>query len=82
MGDAEAHCREVLEQVFLFIDDEMDETHCAAIRRHLELCAHCHRVVDFEVEIKRFVRAKCSESRPPQELVDRVRAILREAGTG
>jgi mycothiol system anti-sigma-R factor len=77
MGDAEAHCREVVERVFLYIDGEMDATEIEVIRRHVELCARCHQHTDFEVEIKRIVREKCSEARPPDVLVERVRAFLR-----
>ena len=78
MGDAEAHCREVIERAFLYIDGEMPEEDCAAFRRHLELCARCLDHIDFEVEIKRVVRSKCSESGAPEILVQRVRAFLRE----
>jgi mycothiol system anti-sigma-R factor len=79
MGDAEAHCREVLETLFQYIDGEMDDAGCAAIRRHIELCASCMSHIDFEIEIKRIVRTKCSETGPPAVLVERVRAFLRDA---
>ncbi len=79
MGDAKAHCREVLERVFLYIDDEMGAVDCALIRQHLHECADCLKHVDFEVELKRIVRTKCSESVPPAYLVERVRAFFREA---
>jgi mycothiol system anti-sigma-R factor len=80
MGDAEAHCREVIEHLFVYIDGEMDAREFAAIRRHLSLCVECLQQVDFEVEIKRIVRSKCSQEEVPEHVVARVRALIRDAG--
>ena len=76
MGDPEAHCREVLEQLFLYVDGEMGEGDRAVLRRHIEACADCLGHVDLEIEWKRIVQAKCGDTEPPVVLVERVRAFL------
>jgi mycothiol system anti-sigma-R factor len=71
-------CRDVLEQVYLYLDGEMaDDEQCAAIRQHLDECSPCLRQFGVEQEIKALVARKCGCDSAPGELKLKVLARLR-----
>lgn len=78
MGDAEAHCRELVERLHPFVDDELDEAVCAQLRKHLAECSHCEGMVRFERAFRTVVKDKCREKDVPAGLEDRLRAELRK----
>ena len=71
-------CAEVLEQVWIYIDGEMDDAACATIRHHLDECSPCLRKFGIEQEVKSLVARSCGSDDPPTDLKDRVRARLTE----
>ena len=78
MGNAEADCKEVLAHLYQFIDSEMSEESCDAIRRHLEGCATCKSHATFEIAVKEIVRRSCCGDEAPERLLNDLRARLRE----
>jgi len=74
----ETPCSEVLEKVWLYLDNEIDETDCAAIKHHLDECSPCLRKFGIEQEVKALVARTCGSDHPPTDLKDRVRARLTE----
>lgn len=73
MGSSEANCRQVVAQLFLYIDGEIGVDDCAGIELHLRRCAPCMDHVSFERDLKALVRRKCAEGQPPGDLTERLK---------
>ena len=71
-------CDEVLEQVWFYLDGEIDAADCATIRHHLDECSPCLRKFGIEQEVKALVARSCGSDHAPDDLKDRVRAKLIE----
>jgi mycothiol system anti-sigma-R factor len=71
-------CREVLTEVYLYLDLECSETHRDSIRVHLDECSPCLREYGIEQEVKALVARCCGADRAPAALRDRLRAKLSE----
>ncbi|HEX6500889.1 MAG TPA: mycothiol system anti-sigma-R factor [Micromonosporaceae bacterium] len=74
----EADCREVLAEVYLYLDLECDERRREVIRTHLEECTPCFREYGIEQEVKALVARCCGREKAPGSLRDRLRARLSE----
>jgi mycothiol system anti-sigma-R factor len=70
-------CNEILERVYVFIDNELDNASSAEIRDHLAECGPCLREVDLERIVKALVARSCTE-RAPVELRQRVMFSIRQ----
>ncbi|NPC96125.1 mycothiol system anti-sigma-R factor [Nocardioides sp. zg-DK7169] len=70
-------CADYLEQIVYFIDNELAEADCDAVRVHLDTCNPCLEKYDLQRTVKSVVARSCSEA-APQELRDRVVFRLRE----
>ena len=70
-------CADYLERIVYFLDNELDDADCAAVRIHLDSCNPCLERYDLQRTIKAVVARSCSES-APAELRDRVRIRLRQ----
>jgi mycothiol system anti-sigma-R factor len=77
-GTEETPCSLVVEQVWTYLDGEMDEAACESIRQHLDECVACLRQFGIEQEVKALVARSCGCDEPPTDLRDRVRARLTE----
>lgn len=75
------HCREAVEVLYQYLDNELTEEHRIVIRRHLEDCPPCFDVFDFEVELRVVIAQKCRE-RVPETLLERVADALRRMERG
>ena len=60
-------CREVIEEVYLYLDGEMDTATAHVIREHLDECAPCLRKFGLEQEVKVLVARSCGCDRAPDE---------------
>jgi mycothiol system anti-sigma-R factor len=69
-------CDEALENLYLYLDSELDAVSSEKIRAHLEQCKGCGPAFDFEGRLKSVVRERLDED-VPDSVVDRVRAALR-----
>lgn len=72
-SDAEAlrpdsACHTILERVHEFLDQELDEDSCDAIRAHLEACEDCMDDYDIESAVKQLVSRCCREQHAPPQL--------------
>jgi mycothiol system anti-sigma-R factor len=74
-------CREVLTEVYLYLDLECSEARRDTIRTHLDECSPCLREFGIEQEVKQLVARCCGVERAPGALVDRLRAKLSELVT-
>ncbi len=70
-------CSQILERVYVFIDNELETADCRQIQRHLAECGPCLRAVDLERLVKALVARSCTES-APDALRQRVMFSIRQ----
>lgn len=68
-------CEEVIEQIFDFLDRELDHEVSGRIDAHLARCRDCFTRAEFERRLRERVRAT-SEAEAPEGLQRRIRAML------
>jgi mycothiol system anti-sigma-R factor len=78
----ETDCREVLEEVYLYLDLEVTNGRRDKIRQHLDECSPCLREYGIEQEVKALVGRCCGAETAPAELRDRLRRKLSELVAG
>ena len=69
-------CEEVLDRMFSFIDNEIQNADKGEIQRHLDECGPCLQKYDLERTVKSLVARSCSEH-APETLRDKVLLRLR-----
>jgi mycothiol system anti-sigma-R factor len=74
-------CSEVLERMFFFIDNELQNADRTVIVQHLEECGPCLAKYDLERTVKLLVQRSCSEH-APEGLRDKVLLRIREVQVG
>ncbi len=57
-------CEKALENLYLFIDQEIDTASCAEIQSHIDGCSDCLSEYDLERVVKSLVSRSCSEVAP------------------
>jgi len=81
----EVDCSEVIEQVYLYLDGEIEEVDRAQVRQHLDECAPCLRQYGIENEVKALVARCCGDDTAPdglrQRLLVRLQEVRVELGT-
>ncbi|ACL72795.1 putative transmembrane anti-sigma factor [Thioalkalivibrio sulfidiphilus HL-EbGr7] len=75
MSEDKLNCEEVIEQLFTYLDGELDHVHSAAIDRHLERCRDCFSRAEFEKRLRERIRASAKAS-APDSLHRRVKGLL------
>ena len=71
-------CSEILERVFFFIDNELEEADCSQIEQHLDECGPCLQKYDLERTVKALVARSCSEHAPEtlrEKVLFRIRQV-------
>ena len=71
------HCDEVLQRMFFFIDNELDQADCNEIQAHLDECGPCLAKYDLERTVKSLVARSCHE-KAPESLRQRVLLSIRQ----
>jgi mycothiol system anti-sigma-R factor len=74
----ETDCREVLAEVYLYLDLECGDERRSLIRHHLDECSPCLREYGIEKEVKALVARCCGNETAPAELRERLRVRLSE----
>lgn len=74
----ETDCREVLAEVYLYLDLECAEERRLLIRSHLDECAPCLREYGIEQEVRALVARCCGNETAPTQLRERLRVRLSE----
>jgi mycothiol system anti-sigma-R factor len=65
----ETPCRDVLAQVYSYLDGELDDAAaCGQIRQHLEECGPCLREYGLEEVVKKLVHRHCGQEAVPGQL--------------
>ena len=70
-------CADYLERIVYFLDNELDDADCDAVRIHLDSCNPCLVKYDLQRTVKQVVARSCSEV-APNELRERVRVQIRQ----
>jgi mycothiol system anti-sigma-R factor len=70
-------CADFLERIVYFLDNELDEADCSAVRLHLDGCNPCLEKYDLQRTVKAVVARSCSEA-APDDLRQRVLVRIRE----
>jgi mycothiol system anti-sigma-R factor len=70
-------CGDAQDQIYQYLDSELDEATAASIRAHLDDCPPCFDSFDFERRLKMVVRDHLSEE-VPDGLEAKVKALIRE----
>jgi mycothiol system anti-sigma-R factor len=71
-------CRDVLEEVYLYLDLECSDERRRLIQQHIDECSPCLREYGIEQEVKALVARCCGAENAPDELKERLRAKLNE----
>jgi mycothiol system anti-sigma-R factor len=69
-------CSEVLAEVWLFLDNECDESRRALLKQHLDECSPCLAHYGLDEKLKRLLAAKCGGEHAPAALKSRLREKL------
>jgi mycothiol system anti-sigma-R factor len=74
----ETDCADVIEQVYLYLDGEIDDAMRTTVRQHLDECAPCLRKFGLEQDVKALVARCCGNDIAPDGLRDRLVVRLQQ----
>ena len=77
-GPGGLDCDDVLQEVYLYLDDETDETLKKLIRQHLDGCAPCLKQFGLEQDVRSLIARCCGGDQAPQTLRDRISTRITE----
>jgi mycothiol system anti-sigma-R factor len=72
-------CSEVLAEVWLFLDNECDESRRALLTQHLDECSPCLAQYGLDEKVKYLLANKCGGEHAPDSLKARLREKLKSA---
>lgn len=70
-------CGDAQDQLYQYLDAELDEETARAVRSHLDDCNGCFESFDFERRLKTVIRTYLTEEMP-ETLQVRVRELIRQ----
>ena len=76
-----AECDHAVDYLYQYIDQELTWSRRLRIRWHLKRCGNCLTAYEFEDRLKERIR-RCGRDEPPQELFDRIRALIEQEAEG
>jgi mycothiol system anti-sigma-R factor len=71
----ETPCTEVLDQLYAYLDRELDTPDCAKIQQHLDECGPCLREYGLDEVVKQLVHKHCGHDLVPLGL--RAKVLIR-----
>jgi mycothiol system anti-sigma-R factor len=74
----ETDCREVLEKVYIYLDNEANDHDYSAIKHHLDECGPCLRQYGLEQHVNAMVARTCGDEVAPDSLKVRVLARIQQ----
>ncbi|GGX66501.1 hypothetical protein GCM10007392_37750 [Saccharospirillum salsuginis] len=75
MSPRDIRCEEVIEQLFDYLDRELDEEMQHRIERHIEHCRDCFTRAEFEKRLRRRL-GETSRVAAPESLHRRLREVM------
>jgi mycothiol system anti-sigma-R factor len=77
-GPGGIDCDDVLRDVYLYLDDETDQTLKNRIRQHLDGCAPCLKQFGLEQDVRSLIARCCGNDQAPQALRERISLRINE----
>ena len=77
-GPGNIDCDDVLKDLYLYLDDESDDTLRNRIRQHLDACAPCLKQYGLEQDVRSLIARCCGGDRAPESLHTRIRVRISE----
>ncbi len=65
-------CKEAIEQLNEFLDNELDDANYSKIRQHIDMCHKCCEKFEFEQSIKRVIRERTQFHKTPQHVLQSI----------
>jgi anti-sigma factor (TIGR02949 family) len=65
---SEVDCRELLRQLWTYLDGEVDAPLCEELQRHIARCLPCRQHAEFERRLREIIQYKCRGERAPEPL--------------
>ena len=75
------HCQEAMEQIYTYLDREVDDATAERIRYHLGDCPPCGQMFAFEQRLQVVIKMGMREQ-VPVELLERLRTVIRGESGG
>ena len=73
----ETDCSDVLNEVWLFLDNECDQGRKELLRQHLDECSPCLQEYGLDEHLKALLAKKCGGEHASLEFKERLRASIR-----
>jgi anti-sigma factor (TIGR02949 family) len=73
-------CREAAEQLYDWLDGELEPEAASRVGTHLETCARCYPFLVFETSFRQAVTRAAQSTETPEDLRDRVLEALETEG--
>jgi mycothiol system anti-sigma-R factor len=77
-GPGNIDCDDVLRDIYLYMDDESDESLRNRIRQHLDGCAPCLKQYGLEQDVQSLIARSCGGDQAPASLHQRIRVRITE----
>jgi mycothiol system anti-sigma-R factor len=77
-GPGGIDCDDVLNDLYLYLDDESDDQLRNRIRQHLDACAPCLKQYGLEQDVRSLIARCCGGDRAPASLHERIRVRITE----
>ena len=65
-------CKEAIEQLHEFLDNELDDGNHSTIKQHIEMCHKCCEKFEFEQNLKKIIKDKTFLHKTPQPLLQSI----------
>ena len=65
-------CKEAIEQLHEFLDNELDDGNHSTIKQHIEMCHKCCEKFEFEQNLKKIIKGKTFLHKTPQPLLQSI----------
>jgi anti-sigma factor (TIGR02949 family) len=73
----DCECGDAQDQIYQYLDAELDEATAASIRLHLDDCPGCFDSFDFERRLKTVIRTHLADDMP-SGLEEKVKTLIRQ----
>ncbi|MEO8888019.1 MAG: mycothiol system anti-sigma-R factor [Jatrophihabitantaceae bacterium] len=77
-GPGNIDCDDVLQDIYLYMDDESDDALRNRIRQHLDACGPCLKQFGLEQDVRSLIARCCGGDQAPVSLHARIRVRLTE----
>lgn len=77
-GPGNIDCDDVLQELYLYIDEETDDATRGRIREHLAACGPCLKHYGLEQDVRAMISRCCGGDRAPETLHERIRVRITE----